>query len=275
MSAILPFQLTKTISCMLAELGGIADVEPRYMMNTTLNYKYNNQQDIVPDKTPKLGYFGIGIKGFKNLNDQNLAAPFIPSAANLDLFQPIPFRVVLVTNDLTQTERNNYRMRIQKNVNGTAYWCYYLKKLTINDVRIKILSTDITTGEETEVDSLDPNNLNPIPVDTTAEGNTAVKNKISVSLTASLQITGAEVLEAIDVLFGGDLLKSVVSEIGIYTGTDQSVSASDGQGGNFNMTESIYTQLAYHYTSLGTTFSSPSRIENVTMRISSASAFLI
>lgn len=271
----LPYQLTKTLTCAMNEIQGIANVSPRYLLDTTLNHKYNNFADVLPAQSPKIAYFGIGVKGFKNLDDDTLAAPYKPSASNLDLYQPIPFRIVPVTDDLLPAERINYRMRILKSIGGVDYWCYYLKRLTILDNQVKIIETDITTGAETEVANLDSNNLYPTPTDTSAEGTVTANTKVSVALTANMQITGEEVIEAVNVLFAGNLLKAVVSEIGIYTGMDQSVTANDGQGGSIAIDEAIYTQLAYHYTSLGTPFSDPSRIENITIRINSASAFII
>lgn len=275
MPVALPYQLTKTLTMALNEVQGVANVNPRHLLNTTLNYKYNVQPDVIPTESPKIAYFGIGTRGFKNLDDANLAAPFIPSASNLDLFESIPFRVVPIENDLAPSERLKYRMRVMRNIGGVSYWCYYLKVLSIIDNRVKIIQTDITTGEEVELDVLDSNNLTPTPGNTSAEGTVATNTKISVALTANLQITGAEVLEAVNIVYNGNLLRAVISEIGIYTGRDQMVTASDGQGGSFNTEEAIYAQLGYHYTSLGTPFTNTSRIENAVIRINSASAFLL
>ena len=275
MPVALPYQLVKTLTMALNEIQGVANVDPRYLMNTTLNYKYNMQPAELPAEPPKIAYFGIGTRGFKNLDDGNLAAPFIPSASNLDLYEPLPFRVVPIDSDLTPADRAKYRMRILKTIGGESYWCYYLKKLAIIDNRVKIIQTNVTTGEEEELEVLDSNFLTPTPGDTSAEGTSVATTKVSVALTANLQITGEEVLEAVNVIYNGNMLRAVVSEIGIYTGRDQTVAASDGIGGTFNTTEAIYTQLGYHYTSLGTPFGNPSRVENVLMRINSASAFLL
>lgn len=271
----LPYQLTKTLICAMYEMQAISKVDPLYLPNTTLNYKYNNFPANLPLNPPKLAYFGIGIRGFKNLDDQNLAAPYIPSAKNLDLFSPLPFRVVPVANDLSPVERMNYRMRVMKVVEGESYWCYYLKKLSFIDNRVKILETDLTTGIETVLSELDTNDLTPTPMNTSVEGVTETDKKVSVALTASLQITGEEVIEAINVLYDGNLLKAVVSEIGVYLGDDQDVTLSDGLGGSFNGTEAIFASLAYHYTSLGSALTTPSRVENIALRLSSASAFLV
>jgi hypothetical protein len=271
----LPFQLTKTLVCALYELQAITKVDPLYLPNTTLNHKYNNFGSELPATSPKLAYFGIGTRGFKNLDDNNLAAPYVPSSKNLDLFAPLPFRVVPVANDLSPAERANYRMRILRTFEGQQYWCYYLKKATFINNRVQILKTNLTTGEETVLTELDPANLSPVPTNTSVEDVTQTNEKISVALTANVQITGEEVIEAINVIHGGNLLRSVISEIGLYVGTDKDVSMSNGLGGSFTGTEAIFASLAYHYTSLGTSFSTPSRVENVSIRLNSASAFLI
>lgn len=274
-SVALPYQLSKTLVCALYEMQAISKVDPLYLPNTTLNYKYNNNPTVLPNNPPKLAYFGIGTRGFKNLDDANLAAPFIPSSKNLDIYSPLPFRVVPIDQDLTTAERANYRMRVLKTINGSQYWCYYLKKVLFIDNRVKIIQTDLTTSAETALTSLDPADLTPTPMNTSAEGVTSTDSKISVALTASLQITGAEVIEAVNVMFGGNLLRAVVSELGVYVGDDQDVAMSDGVGGSFTGQEAIFASLAYHYTSLGTSFSTPSRVENIQLRLNSSSAFLV
>lgn len=271
----LPYQLTKTLACALYEMQAISNVAPRYLTDTTLNSKYNNFPTTLPSAPPKLAFFGIGVNGFKNLNDQNLQAPFIPSSEDLDLYAPLPFRCVPVGSDLTPTVAANYRMRVRKIINGEAYWCYYLKKIAYVANSVQIISTNLTTGVNTILADLDPTNLTPTPTVTSAEGNTTATTKVSVSLTASVQITGAEVIEAINVLYGGNLLKSVISEIGIYTGNDQTATLSDGLGGTFSGHEVMFASLAYHYTSLPTPFQNPKRIENIALQLSASSSFLI
>lgn len=271
----LPYQLTKTLLCALYEMQATSNVDDLVLSNTTLNFKYNNNATLIPQDSIKIAYFGIGTRGYKNLNDENLSAPYIPSAKNMDLFQPLPFRVVPVGDDLTPAERSKYRMRVLKVVDGTQYWCYYLKKISFIDNRVNIIQTDLATSTETILSELDQNDLSPIPLNTTAEGTITSTDKLSVALTATVQITGTEIIEAINVLYGGNLLKASISEIGIYMGEDQTVVMNDGVGGTFNGLESVFTSLAYHYTSLPVSFSTPSRIENIALRINSSSAFLV
>lgn len=271
----LPYQLTKTLVGALAEMQAISNVDRLVLANTTLNHKYNVFPSELPEASPTLAYFGIGVRGYKNIDDSNGAAPFIPSSKDLDLYTPLPFRVVPVAEDLSVAERTSYRMRVLQTVGGEQYWCYYLKKLSFVDNRVKIIKTDLTTGVETVLSELDETNLTPTPTSTSVEGVTTSNEKISVALTASVQITGAEVIEAINVLYGGNLLKAIVSEIGLYLGNDQSVNLNDGVGGTFVGKEAIFTTLAYHYTSLGIPFQNANRIEQIGIRLNSASSFLV
>ena len=272
----LPFQLTKTVACALYEMQAISGVTPQYHLDTTINAKYNNFPTVPPSSPPKIGYFGIGLNGFRNLNDQNLQAPFIPISSDLDLYKSLPFRVVPVGSDLTVAERANYRMRVPITApNGQTYWAYYFKVLSFVNNQVQIIQTDIATGVETALSDFDPLNLNPTPGNTTAEGIQTATTKISVALTASIQITGAEVIEAINVLYGGNLLMATISEVGIYLGNDQQVTMNDGVGGTFNGTEAICASLAYHYTSLGTSYGTPEQTNTMGLRINSANAFLL
>ena len=157
--SVLPYQLTKTLLCSVNELQGVSAVDPLYPLNTTINFKRNIEANTTPANLPTISYFGIGINGFKNLNDQNLSAPYRPSSYNMDLYEPLPFRVVPASEDLTPVEQSQYRIRVLQEVNGEFYWCYYLKKLTILGNRIKIVETNLTTGDETELQVLDPDNL--------------------------------------------------------------------------------------------------------------------
>lgn len=271
----LPYQLTKTLICALYELQGISKVDPRYLINTTLNYKYNNFPNELPQDSPKIQYFGIGIRGYKNLDDATSSAPYVPSAKNMDLYTPLPFRVVPVDNDLSVVERANYRMRILKTIGGQQYWCYFLKKLSFVDNSVNIIETDLVANTETVISSLDEADLTPTPTQNSAEDTVVTTKKVSVALTANMKITGEEVIEAINVLHNGNLLKANVSEIGVYCGEDKTVTMNDGLGGTFSGTEAMFASLCYHYCSLPTSFSSPLRVENVSLRIASASSFLI
>lgn len=274
-SASLPFQLTKTLLCAYYELQAMSKVDVNYFLNCTLNQKYNVLPSTLPVNIPKMQYFGIGIRGVKNLDDENLQAPYVPSPANLDLYSPIPFRIVPIENDLTETEREDYRMRVLKTVDGEQYWCYYLKKLSFINNSVNIVETDLTTNEESILDGLDATNLTPTPTVTNAEDTVETTKKINSVVTAGFSITGEEVIEAINVLYSGNLLRAVPSEIGIYCGDEQTITMADGLGGTFEGKESALTTLCYHYCRIAQAIATESQVENSTFRLASANAYLL
>jgi len=238
----------------------------------TLNSKYAILQDKLPTNIPKLRYFGIGINGFKNTDNLNNGAPYIPSTKNLDLYTPIPFRCVPVTNDIKGEERDKYRMRVLKNIYGVDYYCYYLKLLTITNADVDVTNTNINTGEETFGLPGDfSDNLNPTPENTVLQGVSSDTIETNVSVTCIAPITGEEVNEVMSIMYPDNpLLKARISELGLYFGEDLEQIDEDNDAYN----ESIYTILGYHRTSLGTDYSDPSTVGDIRFKLSSANSFL-
>lgn len=197
------------------------------MSNTTLNFKYGNNNSSVlnrePDTIPALAYFGIGTRGFVNVGDYSSVA-YPGDARLMDLYEPLPIRCVPVDEEATtlkKAERDNYRLRVVKNINGVDYALYYLKKIEF-DSNISIVQKD-TNGNETRFE-FDVNQwlLNPQPPTINEVGgmiNTNL-NRIIVRATGVCTITHDEVMEAVRVLHNGDTNYARISEIGYYTGCD-------------------------------------------------------
>ena len=270
MTVMLPtYNIAKTILCTYNELKVITPLTSKLFLNTTLNYKYNLFPNNTPVSTPKIKYFGIGLKGYKNLDDQQLAAPYVPKPTNMDLYDPIPIKVVPVTDDLAPEERSKYRLRVKQNINGQDYWCYYLKLIEYQSTYVKLIETDLETKLEEEIEELDPANLNPEPTDVSTTGSISYDKEQNAVADALITITGEEILESLSIIRGDTSLVRV-SEIGLYSGEDLNVTV-DG----VSYTEAIYVQLAYHMTSLGDDLSNPSNVVTRTIRLSSASSYLV
>ena len=129
--SVTPRDSSHTTKCVLRQLNEVQQAVPEasytFRPETTLNHKYGVQNRVNPDMVPSLGYFGIGIGGCYNANDGFLVTAHDPKAIEMDLYQPIPFRCVPVDEDLSDAERKFYRMRVRKDINGQAYFCYYLR----------------------------------------------------------------------------------------------------------------------------------------------------
>ena len=265
----------KTILGTIRELWSYAGLSPNYDISSTLNSKYGVFPSLTPSSLPIAQYFGIGIGGSVNVNNSNLSEAIPPSMTDMDLYSPLPFRCVPIEQDLTPAEQALYRMRTKITVNGSQYFAYYLKLLTYTDSSVKLTTTNPTTNLETPY-ALDYADLTPTSPSITTNGViTANANEVNISVTASLPITGVEVIEAVNVLYNGDLRYAKISELGIYSGRDQSVTGIDGNGNPLTYTEAILAQLNIKRTSLGTDFSNPNMAQTFTVRLGSGDLLLV
>lgn len=268
---------TKTIAGIAAELTASSGITPSYDTSITLNAKYGIAASQVPAAAnrPVLRYFGIGIKGSYNSDGGNLTSAYTPDNTNLDLYQAIPFRVVPLANDLSAAERALYRLRVPKRINNIDYVLYYLKVMTLIDDKIQITQTDPVTLEETTY-TLDPTNLNPTPTIPTSDGVVGT-NTTEINVTSNFQvaINATEILEAINILFDGDLRYAKLTEFGLYYGSDVTVSATNAAGSAFTYTESIMTQLAFHRCYIGDYYGNSSTSTVHTIRLGNGDVSLL
>jgi len=255
---------TETILGMVNQYYALSNLPYVPDLNTTINSKRGVEPFAEPTIIPSLRYMGIGIKGYYNIDDDVLSEAYNPRASNMDLYDPIPFRIVPWNEDLTPTERAMYRMRTLVTVGSNKYFAYWLKVLTFPTGLIQLTQTQL---DGTEVPyNINPVNLTPVPVKAPAVPVVAGNlNTGRVSVQCQCEVTGMEVAEAINILRDGNLGYAKVSEYGFYTGEDRSVTGEDHNGQDITYTEAIYTQLASHRCTIGTDFSAPgsSSIESV------------
>ena len=88
-------------------------------------------------------------------------------------------------------------------------------------------------------------------------------------------MTGAEVTEAINVLYNGDLRYAKVSELGLFSGEDQTVTGADGNNVAMTYTEAVFVQLALHYCYLGTDLSNAAATEDFALTLGSADTLFL
>lgn len=250
--------IIKTALCSVGDLDARLALTFEAKMNTTLNYLYSVHQDVVPTKRPTVQYFGIGIQGFRNADDGILATPHRPSNEEMGLYTPIPFRCVPIDEDLSSVERQNYRMRVRQTINGTPYFMYYLKKLTTIDTAVQITQTNPITGAQEPYQFL-ASNLTPTPpVSATSGEQSGDVTVVNVGARVGATYYGHEVLEAINVLYDGDLRYAKVSEMGLFSGEDRIVNGLDANNIEFEYTEAIYAQLCYKICNTGSAVGSSS-----------------
>lgn len=269
-----------TLLGMVNQFHGLAGLSYVNRTDTTINTKRGVFASMAPDNPalanddpPKMKYFGIGINGYYNVDDGVLSQPYYPLATNMDIYQPIPMRIVLASEEKTAISAAalaKLRMRTELTVEGVDYVAYWLKLIDFQDseVQIEQIAPDGTQDDYV----FDPTNLNPTPSKlTTPDLLETDGTSIQVSIEGHCSIRGdvdttvggddsCSVREAINVLHDGDMRLARISEFGFYTGKDYH---SDGDFTYTDSTpvvydEAIYTQLAAHRCTNGTDLADPS-----------------
>lgn len=243
-------ETTNTVFGMINEFTARMGVPLNPNLACTLNTKYGIAPSVVPIGLPTIKYVGIGNMGYYNVGDDGLANTYKPQPDNQDLYNPIPFRIRPLDEDLSAAERANYRMRTIQTIGGVQYVCYWLKAITFpsNAIETKYVNTDNIESDYNIVPNLTPT---PIKVDDDDDATADGKPKVIVKITGEFIITAEEISEYVSVFHAGDARYGKVSEIGIYTGEDRIITGAATGGGTINYTEAIYTQLSLHRCSQG------------------------
>lgn len=242
----------KTVNVVTTELGRInqlaSSVAVKYleMKGTTINAKRGVLPNAQVTTFPRIRYFGIGINGCAALSsDLSIIKPWYPSPSNMDLYEPIPFR--MTTEPLSKAEAAKYRMVTYEEHNGTWYYCYWLKLLEFDSDTVSLTSVNGTMQSSYVVDIA---NLNPVPSAQNAiDVSNADGTRTEISVSAIRRVTEEEVKEAISILYGGNLLKARISEFGLYTGIE--VANVTHERIPYPYTEAAYVQLASHMCTMG------------------------
>ena len=218
---------------------------PLYDTRSTLNRKYGVGADRLPASHPRARYFGIGIGGRYNVDSGSLTAPHGVRDTNMDLYIPLPIRMVPLEQERS-LDLSQYRVRRLFPLAGGTLVGYMLKLITASNNSVQYSTTDANGNEIAWTP--DYSNLTPTPPAPTTNGVTAASSiTVNAMYKTVLNVTGAEVLEAITNLYNGDTRQAMISEIGIYSGDDYTETATDATNTPFNYTESCMTQLAMHY----------------------------
>ena len=211
--------------------------------NTTLNEKFN----IYPNHSllgqyPKLNLFVIGIGGNSiienNVKDLKRAKH---SAVDGALFKHVPFIIRELNNDISDTERAKYRLRVIQNFNGIDYICYYGKVIQTIEYHDMIFTTNTTedistiglfdTNSKPEIlNPVNNNNLNLLSIP-----NNYILNMCKVFYSMDLDEID-EVKNAINIIYP-DIENPIISEIGLCSSIDMLLD---------NYMEAIATQINFH-----------------------------
>ena len=240
-----------TLGIMLqaAKLLGRPHSFPKY---TTLNERFDIHADAHQDLTevPNLGYYCIGIGGHRMIIDDKqipVDDPVSHETTNTGLFKPMPFVLRQLNDDLPATQRVKYALRRKETYNGTEYWAYYLKRLAkINEAPEVIhdnTKDGVTTSKPFDFTNED---LYPTPSDLPPVGVVvASADIIRISAKVEIDFSEQDVLEYLNVckIMYGSEKYAVISEIGICSGVDKTISADGESNSTIAFKEAIGVQV--------------------------------
>ena len=220
---------------------------------TTLNEKLGIQASaVVPvNSYPTCKYFSIGRGGHSMTlgeDNQPLIVENQHKSSDASTFIPMPFVLRQLDNDLTQAERAKYALRSTTKVNDVDYIAYWLRRIDMSAVATSLQYRKNENGVVT-VTAFTPtaDNLSPVPPDIATTGvNVITGDYLAVVAKLNLSMDAAEIEELVNVaqvLKGSDRY-AVISEIGLCTGFDKTITVSTGGSSSFNFLEAIGVQIS-------------------------------
>lgn len=191
-------------------------------MQTADAYNFgSDQQDI------KFQYLVIGNGGHRFIQGSVGTVPYsspIPhSAIDSGLFHMIPWIACPVTDDLSPTDRAQFRLRQTLTVDGVLTAFYFAKKINYGSTSPLLTITTVTGGVETTT-AFSPTINNLIPTQPVI-GATNSGEKASVDTVVNINLSAEDVLNIQNAcaLLYGDANQAIISELAICSGVDKPI----------------------------------------------------
>ncbi len=228
---------SRTIYSTRLQTGLLFGLTTTPVANTTLNELWTIHNQSTPNPAngaPKVQYIAIGRGGHRMVvgADSNpYVSPIPHRSSDAGLYDPLPFIVRPVASDLTDTERQNYGMRVPITVNNANYWAYYLKRLDTTNVVPEMTKTVINAGVPTTTPFVpDNSNLTPIPPEIPNTGSNPTSGdylSVVAVIDATLnEATVAEIAAACEILYGSSDSANI-SEFAFVSGVRSNVAVLD------------------------------------------------
>jgi hypothetical protein len=224
---------------------------------TTFNERLGIQDAAKPTKTEKvyLGVLTVGNKGHRyEAGDGGIALTSVIDhlANHASTYNPVPFALRRVDDDLSTVMRAKYCLRKEMMVSGVNYYAYYGFRMDIDPEDVQVVMKKITTEngvitEEVYVPTTA--DLYPEPVELPVVGavsTTDVSLSVSCVIRVRLdEIAIQEFINAAKIMHNGDERYAIMSEFALCTAADRTITVPTTSG-NTNFLEAIGTQ-AYSY----------------------------
>lgn len=221
---------------------------------TTLNEKLGIQSGVTaaPGIYPKARYFCIGNGGHYIATGSD-GTPLMDisqhKATDAALFNQLPFVLRQLTDDIPPSQRQKYALRKEVTIGGVVYIAYYLRRVDMVDVGTKLENRKVSNGVVTTSD-FTPTAANLAPDKTPANPtgvNTVEGRYVTCISKMPISFSAAEVEELVNacMILYGDINYAIISEIGLCSGIDKTISVSASTG-SFNFSEAIQVQIVSH-----------------------------
>lgn len=238
-------KITRTVLGALLQTNHYLNLPTIIKPNTTLNQKYDIQNNVTlaENDIPAANYYAIGNGGHTyavGADGAKLPEPVLHKPRSAALYNHIPFVLRAPNNDLSPTQRNNYRLRKNVIYDGNPYIAYYLRKIDKTNVESSIQLREVVDGVVTTTPFEHTlGDLSPTPPELNNEGNnTTTGNYISATVRITFNMTDFDIQELLNVantIYNDDRY-AIISEVAICSGVDKTVT------GTFNSVNSSYTE---------------------------------
>ncbi len=211
------------------------------LQGTTLNEKFGIIENVIGDEKPTLKYFTIGMPYEDMFSDNSVSLQTVKhDPIDGALFKHVPFLVKTLDSDISGSEREGYRLRVEILKDGIVYVLYYMKIINVDVAESMIVTINNNDGilipEIYETENVDKI-LEPIPIEHDTLYAPDDVNMVVAVKKIKLKLTGAELNEIKEaMLFMYPDEEQKIGEIGLCSGVDVDVNGYP---------ESAYTQMNY------------------------------
>lgn len=191
------------------------DVTQHLTLNEILGIEHASTPNVFANKIDRNAVYFMAGKGASSV-----AVPgkvFIPHNYESKLYEPIPFRLVPVANDLSQTEREPYRLRKIVTYGGIEYAAYYGKKFDVGAIYLEYNDAVYTPVES-----------DTTPVDENDSSHRLAGGSVLAYVQFTLNVDEVELKEYFKIV-NGSLAGAVMNEIGLVLGADLPNEADGGR----------------------------------------------
>ena len=222
--------------------------------NSTINQRLNIVPNERPteDETPLIRYITLGTGGHRysasREGNVQFNVPLQHKPRHNAPFQPFPFLLLPIADDIGPSERAKYRLRREEEHAGKTYVAYYSMPIDFSGVEPKLMLRTVDEFGNVTEDEYFPTQQDLFPVpDPIVPGssNTTSREYVVASMRFSFGLNSEQVnnlIEAAKILYG-EARAATISEVMICSGVDRNISTMIG-GIQTGLTEVVSMQVS-------------------------------